>query len=275
LILKSLTMIAILSCTPDDLYLFNLPFAIHSWNKIGVRCIVFVPMIYDEEHNKRIVPLFRMKMYKTLAFEWYGFEAPADKQATYAQCSRLYAGAIPGIDPLEIMITADADMCVFQKEYWKQFVPNGAINIVGHDLVPAGQFPMCYIAMPAVGWRDVFHGHDRTYQQCLDDLLGGIEADNFRGNYWAKDQEEAHNRISAGPYPIVRHFRAAPGTQFATRRADRDGWVVTEDIIDAHLPRPGYTDENFAKILHLFKFMYPNDDHLWMHKYREEYVKLL
>jgi hypothetical protein len=111
----------------------------------------------------------------------------------------------------------------------------------------------------------------------VDDLLGPIEAEHFRGNYWGKDQETAYEQIGAARGLMIGHPRAAPGTQFATRRADRDGWPVNIplDIIDAHLPRPGYTEENFGKIFQLFNTMYPNEDHSWMLKYQQEYVKLL
>jgi hypothetical protein len=114
-------------------------------------------------------------------------------------------------------------------------------------------------------------------QQKLDQLLGHIECDHFRGNMWAKDQETAYNHIIASGLPMIKTFRASPGTQFATRRADRDGWpqVIPPDIIDAHLTRPGYTEENFAKILNLFQSMYPDDNFDWMVEYRNEYVKLI
>lgn len=272
-------MIAILSCTHDDLYRFNLPFAIYSWGKLGVTCCTFMPAhdddVTDAEHDRRILVARTMRKLK-LPGGIFLFSAPPDKQATYAQCIRLYAAGIPEIGRAEVLVTADADMCVFNREYWERLEYNGAVNIIGADLVPQGQVPMCYIAMPATGWRSVMKIGARTPQQCVDDLLGPIEAENFRGNYWAKDQEVAYNHIFAGAFPIVCHNRAiAPGVQFATRRADRDGWQVTPDIIDAHMPRPGYTDAHFSMIYNLFQTMYPNDDHRWMYQYLEEYLKLV
>jgi len=141
--------------------------------------------------------------------------------------------------------------------------------------VPDGQVPMCYIAAPGVTWRNFMQIDGRMPQQCLDDLLGHLEAEHFRGNYWAKDQETAYDALRTSPYPIVRHLRAKPGTHFATLRADRDGWSVNPDIIDAHLPRPGYTSANFTKIVELFHLMYPKDDLTWMHEYYNEYTKLM
>jgi len=271
-------MKAILSCTADDLYSFNLPFAVYSWHKLGIDSIVIFP---DMPSAKTDGEIFRLGFANgwcskiASATRFFRFSAFPDKQVTYAQCARLFAAALPSIDPTDILITADADMCVFNEEFWDQFDNNGWINVVGADLVPEGQVPMCYIIAPTVGWRNFMRIAGRSMQKCLDDLLGGLEAEHFRGNYWAKDQETAFHHLLPLGELIMKHNRAKPGTQFATRRADRDGWAVTPDIIDAHLPRPGYTEENFNKIVALFETMYPHDDHAWMKQYRDEYVALM
>jgi hypothetical protein len=279
-------MKAILSCTADDLYSFNLPFAVYSWYKLGVECIIFAPIDKYDASQEEIFRLgYALGMCQRIApgTTIIRFMAPADKMATYAQCSRLYAAELPEILSNEILITSDADMCVFNKEYWEDREFHGGFDIIGADLVPFGQYPMCYIAAPCWAWHSVMQIGNRTYQQCLDDLLGGIETENFRGNYWAKDQETAYEYINSADSSennhdhtvlVYKHNRAKPGTQFATRRCDRDGWAPRWDIIDAHLPRPGYTEENFIKIAQLFEQMYGGDLN-WMYTYRNEYVKLM
>lgn len=282
-------MTAIISTTYDDQYLFYLPITTWAWNKLGVNVICFMPFHDSVSHGELALKkwdlitdfislpgitnyAFRNKEGK-ICLSVRVFGANKNKEATYAQCSRLYAEG--DIKDDEVLITADIDMAVFNEDYYKQF-NDGRIHIVGADLVPEGQYPMCYIAMPAIKWREVMmirKGERSQYK--LDQLLGHLDCEHFRGNYWAKDQEEAYNHIHL--YELVKHNRAAPGTQFATRRADRDGWpeAIPLDIIDAHLPRPGYTEENFAKILDLFQTMYPLDDFKWMQVYRNEYIKLL
>lgn len=269
-------MTAVLSCTYDDLYLFNLPFAVYSWHKIGVSCIVFIPSQKGTQALKAVYVVGTIiKMCPCVDFHF--FDCPVDKQATYAQCSRLYGAALDDVAMEETLITADADMCVFDRKYWQGYNGYPGVTVIGRDLTPERQYPMCYISMDATTWREVMEIRLRSYQQCLDDLLADIECENFRGNYWGKDQETIHDAIWRVPTPQYLHFvdRAAPGTQFATRRADRDGWVVSPDIIDAHLPRPGYTEENFLRIRNLFHTMYPEADHSWMTEYRNEYVKLM
>ena len=266
-------MKAVLSCTDNDLYLFNLPFAIYSWWKLGVDVMVMVPGDLLTTRKYHCI-LEHLPLVDDRVAHWYNFSAPKDKEVTYAQCARLYGAAVRG-GGIDVLITSDADMCVFNKKYWRQFGYNPWINVIGVDLVPDQQVPICYISMLASEWQSVMGTRGKTLQQCLDELLGDITAEDFRGNYWAKDQETAYNYITQHNDRIRMHKRASPGTQFATRRADRDGWAVTPDIIDAHLPRPGYTSENFEKIIKLFENKYPGDSTFWMHRYRANYIKLM
>lgn len=274
-------MTAVISTTYDDQYLFYLPITTWAWNKLGIDVICFVPHYESPSLSVEKYDLISETMWGD-AFQMCFFTAPKHKEATYAQCSRLYAAALPWIPDDEALIIGDIDMAVFNKQYFGQY-NDGKIHVVGADLVPDFQYPMCYIAMPATKWRMIMDiKNNDTPQIKLDRLLGDLECEHFRGNYWAKDQETIYNHLQFNYLfedgeGLIKHFRASPGTQFATRRADRDGWpeVIPPDIIDAHLPRPGYTPENFARILNLFQAMYPNEDFTWMIDYRNEYVKLI
>lgn len=270
-------MKAILASTYDDTYLFYLPIVTWSWNKIGIEvlCITTPWSTVQEENRAKLIVETSDK--NSIIFRHSGIDAPDHKKATYIQCSRLYVSALTDLKEDDILITSDVDMAVFNKEYFNQ-ANNGQINVFGADLVPPNQYPICYISMPVKTWRHVMWiTPGITVQKYLDELLGHLECDHFKGNYWAKDQETIFNYLEGQAWPVVKHKRANYPHQFATRRADRDGWpdAPPPDIIDAHLPRPGYTDENFAKILKLFQDVYPDEDFTWMVEYRNEYLKLL
>ncbi len=270
-------MKAILSTTYSDEYLFYLPITAWAWNRLDIDVVCFLPNRAPIEADGKMLLIAATIENKDAYCQFNGFMAPAEKEATYAQCSRLYGAALPKIANDEALITSDIDMAVFNKKYFDQ-LDDGRIHIVGTDLVPDGQYPMCFIVMEAKTWRDVMWIRDgESVQDKLDQLLRHLDCAHFRGNYWAKDQETAYNHIITSRLPVERHCRAFIGTQFASLRADRDGWpqTISPDIIDAHLPRPGYTAENFAKILNLFQTMYPSDDFEWMIEYRNEYVKLI
>lgn len=269
-------MKAVLSTTFDDNYLFFLPIVTWAWNKLGIDVICFEPRYVRSGKEADKLGIVIHAIWKNnLQIARIRFDCPENKTATYAQCARLYGATQPLMDDNEILVTGDIDMAVFQKEFFK-LIDNDMVHIVGADLVPDYQYPICYIAMPAEKWRNVMDiGLGETHQHKLDQLLGDLDCEHFRGNYWAKDQETIYNHIIRSGQMLFKLYRAKPGTQFAMRRADRDGWPVQipTDIIDAHLPRPGYVYDNFAKILNLFQTMYPDDNFDWMVEYRNEYVK--
>lgn len=267
-------MKAIVSLTNNPLYSFFLPVIAWCWNKMNVDVICFVPANVTEATK---FAMDEMNFNRTNRNLSYGFICPKHKEATYAQCSRIYAAALD-LPEHEVLITSDVDMALFK-------IPKnmgGFMSVFGNDLVPPNQVPICYISGAVDEWRKRFKIMGRTYQECLDDLLGSIEADHFRGNYWAKDQEEAYDKIMGQPWPGGHaHLlpRAIPGTQFASNRLDRDDAFLLErlnpDIIDYHMPRPGYEENNFNQILTVLKYFYPNDDFQWLETYKNEYIKLL
>jgi hypothetical protein len=267
-------MKAVISTTYSDTYLFFLPIVTYCWNKLGVDVICFSPEFRVMEMPK--LELINQTMQPMKCDVLY-FKCPEHKESTYAQCSRLYASALD-LPEDEVLITSDVDMALFK-------IPEnmgGFMSIFGHDLVPPKQVPICYLSGAVAEWRKRFKIMGRTYQECLDDLLGAIEADHFRGNYWAKDQEEAYNRIMGDPWPSGHaHLlpRAKPGTQFATNRLDRDDAFLLErlspEIIDYHMSRPGFEENNFNQILTVLKYYYPEDSFDWLKQYREQYIQLL
>lgn len=270
-------MKAVVSTTYDDIYLWNLPLICYLWNRLGVDVICFCPkgLVEYDKYTKHSLVIDCIKE-NNLKCEFHYFYSPEHKEATYAQCSRLYAACLD-LPEDEILITSDADMGVFKK-IWDdipQEFPH--FYIIGDDLTPDKQYPICYAYARTATWRSAFDLDGKTYQQCLDDLLGDLDAEHFRGNYWGKDQETLYNKVSRC-MPILIP-RARPGTQFAANRVDRDdiNWraYVNDDLVDAHLWRPGYTDENFANIMELLTMKYPNEDFTWLRTYNEQYKNLL
>jgi hypothetical protein len=270
-------MKAILSTTYDDQYLFYIPITTWLWNKLGVDVICFFPSIdrchlleWHEKNGKKTTLISGVLHSLESGWHFEYFSAPKHKESTYAQCSRIYAACLD-LPEDEILITSDIDMGLFKLPTYIQ-----AITIFGADLVPVGQYPMCYASGTAKDWRIEMNIGGKTYQEGLDELLGGVEADHFRGNYWAKDQETLFNKL--GDRAILVD-RARPGTQFASNRIDRDDAYFMErlspDIIDYHFHRPGYTGENFQKILSVIKYFYPYEDFQWMMEYQQQYLSLI
>lgn len=283
-------MKAIISSTYDDKYLFFLPLVTWCWNRLGVDVICFMPDVTKQSQSD--ANKFFLAQNAILSFggkeSTYWFNAPEHKQATYAQCSRLY-GACLDLPEDEQLIVSDIDMMNF-------VVPptnETGVTIWGNDLVPKGQYPMCYISAKVKYWRDAFNlrygawtglPNDQvtletiSYQGALNRLLGDIEAEHFRGNYWGKDQETAHDKIYL-TQEIHLVPRAREGTQFASHRYDRDDAYILErlslDTVDYHMNRPGYLHENFEIIMTILQYHCPAENFQWLLNYRTAYTQLL
>ena len=128
-------MKAIISSTYDDQYLFYLPITIWLCNKLGVDVICFMP--YKDISGKKfmLVSDILTKMPNNSGNNWiYSFDCPEHKEATYAQCSRLYASCL-NLPEDEILITSDIEMAIFTLfEYNTEC--NTKFSIFGADLVP-------------------------------------------------------------------------------------------------------------------------------------------
>lgn len=273
-------MKAVISSTYDDKYLYFLPIVCFCWQKLNVDVICFMPKPKDiltgrtkKEYDKDILVFGTAKNVGNIRLEF--FEAPEHKEATYAQCSRLY-GACLDLPEDEVIITSDIDMAVFKVP---PFAHLGGFTVLGADLVPDGQLPMCYATATVKDWRDAFELNGITYQQALDRLLGEDECQDYRACRWSVDQEQLRIKIFNSNGSINLLTRSNGQNQFAQNRYDRDDQFILDrlspDTIDFHMNRPGYEEKNFEIILTILKYHYPQDDFEWLKKYTEEYNKLL
>lgn len=278
-------MIAVLSATEDDLYAMPLPFVVYSWLKLGAeKVIVFHPYMYS--------PKLELASRYCSSTDFFSFSCEEKRVPTYSQVIRLF-GASAGnhlhfynnVSQDDFIITGDSDMCVFGNIF--DNLDKDKINIVGNDLTPPEQVPICFLGMKRKIWWEVMdmweikqkngykEGKLKTPQECVSALIDPIEGINIRGEQWSFDQWYAKNKISESGKEVCCHPRSNGITQFAQKRADRDGWHFDPyNIIDAHLPRPLTNKENFDKVYDLFKIKYPNDDLQWMINFRDEYMKL-
>lgn len=275
-------MKAVISTTYDNTYFYFLPICVWAWNRLGVDVICFMPkFVYYEKGQegldvgKRIILVEDTVMQNCLSKSnmLFYFDAPEHKEATYAQISRLYAASLD-LHEQDQLIISDVDMIVFRTNFMKKSEVD-FFDVYGTDLVPEGQLPMCYTVGNVKTWRRFFT-KGRTYQECMDAELAHEECEGMRGNLWSRDQE----LLAKGVGEIYfKHTRSNGQNQFAQNRVDRTdiNWrtYVNNDLIDAHLWRPGYTDENHAKIMELMKMKFPNEDFTWLDEYQKKYKKLL
>lgn len=274
-------MKAIISTTLDDKYQFFLPIVSWCWNKLEIDVICFCRTI-DEKHPDglmaRAALIGATLEEQKLRIEMPTFSCPIDKEATYAQISRMYASSLRNIPNEEVLISGDVDMVVMKNIF--DGANEGFLFNLGYDLVPDNQLPMCYTWGEAGTWDFIFEIKGKSLQECLDQQLGHEEMINMRGCLWSRDQEIMAKAFSKYNYAsTIRIPRAREGTTFANHRLDRDDQFILDrlspDIIDFHMPRPGYEENNFNIILTVLKYFYPNDNFQWLIDYRQNYISLL
>lgn len=273
-------MRAVISTTFDDKYFFFLPITVWCWHKLNIGTICFMPFLKDsyghydpdKENRKKYSLIIDTLDELDIGLQAAPFLAPEHKEATYAQCLRNFGASIEGLDENELICSSDVDMICFKKPPY-----NDMLTIWGSDLVPQGQMPMCYINGTVKQWKEALNIGNKTYQECIDELLADDECEHYKGNRWSRDQEIAYNCISKVNNSLVP--RAREGTQWAKNRLDRDDSYILDrlnpDNEDYHLNRPGYEDKNFEIILTILKYHYPDEDFTWLINYTNQYKALL
>lgn len=261
-------MFAVLSATENDFYALPLPFAVYSWYKLGFYSIIFLPT-----GNNPKLSLAKAYCKNSIFYE---FECEDRRIPTYSQVIRNFGAALSMSwqFPNNVMITSDSDMVVFSSFF--KGLDDGRIHVVGHDLTPPDQYPMCFCGMPIMQWHEVMKIGTKTYQQCVSELIDPIDGLDIRGEQWCYDQWYLKRMLKPFEKEIVFHNRSDGQNQLAKNRADRDGWQFDPySIIDAHLPRPLTDRNNFTKVIDLFTSQYPQDDLSWMHTFYNEYIKIV
>lgn len=179
---------------------------------------------------------------------------------TESQCIRLYQGG--SFDPDTLLMTSDIDMLPLS-DYWNP--KDNETTSYGRDLSHE-HFPICYVAMPAKLWKAGFG--DRG------EMLFDIKV---MGKRWVLDQDILTHRM--GMMDVTYIDRGLIGEPpMPIGRIDRYCWDLTLQQllrIDAHLLRPGYTDENWPRIMSLIKeCLNPTEQEIeWLENYRTEWIK--
>lgn len=177
-----------------------------------------------------------------------------------AQMIRLYVGK--DFEPGMLLMTSDIDM-VPLSDYWNPKA--GEITCYGRNLSVEHQ-PICYVAMQAQTWEGIF-----PLSEMQKDMIICYEG-------WTTDQKTLTSLLPKDVINIPRTI--ASNSHLPIGRIDRYNWELTLqqiERIDAHLLRPGYTDENWPRIMALIEecLNLTIDEIEWLNNYRQEFVKNL
>lgn len=271
----------VVSTNSDNNYLFFLPIIIWAWNKLGWD-VVFCMTCYDEWGP--ISEVWKCLDRQKLNYKFLGINKELTehhREETLVQCSRLYM-ATDKLDSFYsdyLLMISDVDMLPLSN-YWQP--EQTKITCYGKDQ-STEEYSMCYVAMAASRWKEIMNLRDNwlfyDMKRDLDELPNAKS--NNKDKWWTVDQQILTARLKPYEDEIVHIPRGKSiHSDYPIGRIDRSAWDAThkEDIrIDAHLLRPGYTDEHWPKILkEIIDNLHPTEDEIkWMCQYRQSYIELL
>lgn len=272
-----------LSANENPLYLFYLPLTCWAWNKFGWKPFV---ILVKEEYPSVNEKVFQFVV-KNINCDKSLFYINAEgdvyhgyKTETIAQLSRLYAAL--EINDGDYLMSGDADMIPLS-DYW-QILHIDAPTLWGWDLTNYQHIPICYAGMTKEQWLEMMQLSPwaRTYGfSVVSTELRGISnaKSDDKIKRWVIDQDVLTERVTKQWKKEQLHLnhRGVYPNGYPMGRVDRSAWSQNhETYIDCHAPHDILTSkESRDKLLHLLKFIWPNEDFTWWENYQKEFLELI
>ena len=198
------------------------------------------------------------------------FVQPAEghRTSTVAQMCRMFAAALP-YEEDRYLLTSDVDMWPLRREFFTAVPWESSAHLY---YTPAPQYPICYIGASVKSWREIVGIEElnisKQVQRCLDEGLG-VDDDSWQA--WIFDEVWLGPRIQAWsgfPQATLASRHGGPPVD----RIDRSCWRAWKpEDSDAHMLRPGYTEENWSRVRELFIQLMPDLED-WVDDYRSAFM---
>jgi hypothetical protein len=250
------------SSTLDEKYSSCIPFFIDSWKNIGkISGYVLVPHVILIADN---IPQWLQPYASYLSLESnHGFPP-----GFVAQNIRNFAGRKFHTD---LVVTTDIDMVPLNLRVIRYGIHRMTLEekkiVILRDVLPKGQFPICYTMAPPSSWKKLSNSSGSTSTEYLSELadsLGGeqsLELHSHGGEGWYLDQISLFTNIQ-------KHFKESEvlklqDSETGHRRLDRNRNAIFRYVLplglvpfgaysDFHLPLP--ISQN-KKYLHYINFL--------------------
>jgi len=266
----------VLSTNYDNNYLFFLPLTTFMWKKFGFDSIVYLPQ--REDINNDLLNFVIKSSMPNIDTTVFFKLNPSFREDTQVQTVRLLA-ANSLVHNDEYLLTGDIDMFPLTTMWYGDSLNNEKLNLYGHDLTGYTQYPICYVGARAKVWKQLMDIQtDDTEKELFKALDSEPKSRSEKWeDYWGVDQDILTKKVIKFGVANCIHYKRGhdQSTGLPLGRVDRHDWERTSKSIikiDAHLLRPGYTDENFNKILDLMKEVLPNENLDWVVEYRNKFI---
>ena len=253
----------VFSSDATPLYAWFLPLTAAMWQSVGKRAPL-VLLVGTEEEWRRDRAVILDALLETGAAPVYVPAIDGWRTDAVAQLARLCAYLLPGVAPDDDLQTVDVDAWPLQSEAFAPRARDLSVMRPGEwGLIPIG-----YIWGRAAAWRELMGLTATTIEAALLEIGGAAPG-------WGHDESVAprqFGRFPADRVEIIERPHNCRGT-----RLDRDGWprhpIPLTGYIDAHLLRPGWTDENWPRLRWVLERLLPPERMAWADAYRARYLE--
>jgi len=240
---------AVISCDAKPDYSFPIPITAASWAHLGYGVIAY--LIGD-------VPRITVSVLYDIGARVLFMDAdPCYPEHYTSKCIRFFAHQNAYDD--DVLITGDADMLMLSKEYMDQYDESADMTMWYSNAYDGTQweprYPLCHIGAPASVWNDVIP--HATVHRFLDEYaeFGEEPNGNFSDELIFKEVLKTWDGYPDRCCFLKREQKNAMGPY---GRYDRSYWRSDRTgLIDAHTPRPAYTDEAWPTVKALIRDCMP------------------
>ncbi|CAH1800887.1 unnamed protein product [Owenia fusiformis] len=292
-------------------YAFYLPVTVQVYAKLNFKSIVVITGNYSTWVTNPALRVIHDNLRMDPNVKLIILETTHKLQALMAMTSRLLvAYFVPGLKPDDIIMTADADLWLFEQS-GRDYVNYNSLSEIlitnafccgtfDFDGIKIPHYAICHISMTMDRWKDVmkvdsyFNGvnnaseekYEETIQvKGIDQIIHRINYDNFgaivnseitTANYIDERliSQKLYEYQKSSNVPLKKK-------ELLTRRdrIDRSNWpqdsnFQVNDKIDAHLPRVSLSFDGLSKIVGLMKKIFKGKQLDYVLKYAMDVIAL-
>ena len=246
-----------LACDLDSSYSFFLPLTAWLWKRVGYDAVC---LLVGRERDWRADSAGEVALSvlgATGADTVFLGDFPGHRSSTVAQLSRCFVGALRD-EASRYYLTSDVDMWPLRADWFHR--DDGPLQLFNAGAYHHTRYPLCYVGMPLMMWREVTGVQEGNLSAqllaTLDEQLGRSVSSEQAWNFdevWMGRQIRGWSGYPDDCQMVYREHPRLPD------RIDRAAWperVSIEGMVDAHLLRPGW-GENWPRLRPLFRQLLP------------------
>jgi len=274
---------AVIGCNANEAYSFFLPMVAALWHRLDhtlLAILVDEPAWSTSAHQLELAHLRSAGA----RIAWAPAH-PRERTATVAQVTRLFAALLPGVASTDQLLTTDVD--TWPLGTWIGNA-SGELQLYNANLYPPdplwptpAHFPMCYVSGAAAVWRELMGGTDfeAALRAALDSCQAG-KPPSVDPHVWAwcLDERILSERVTRwSGYPDRCALITRDWQRHGERHVDRYRFEVPADLVgfaDAHLRRPGFTEEHWPALRALLALALGESAAAHWDAYRDAYLSL-